>query len=148
VTITESKNLQIIPIYQNIDIADLILALDLSNIRSFIGISKSDLPPDVEISMPIVYPKQISKSIMEDGSFRWGLYRRLRKWEISWARLTETELGSLINLYAKNQPFWWQNTDESLDWYPIIIEDFFFDVIDPISLIKLYKGGMVFKEVA
>jgi hypothetical protein len=147
ISISESKIIQIVPFYRSINIIDSILVLDFSNIRRFIGVSKSDLPPGMKISMPITYPKHLSKTMTADGSYRWGFYKRLKKWELSWAKLTENGLNSLIDLYAKNQILIWQNTDESFDWYPIMIEDFFFDVIDPISLIKLYKADMVLKEV-
>jgi hypothetical protein len=147
ISISESKIIQIVPFYRSINIIDSILVLDFSNIRRFIRVSKSDLPPGMKISMPITYPKHLSKTMTADGSYRWGFYKRLKKWELSWAKLTENGLNSLIDLYAKNQILIWQNTDESFDWYPIMIEDFFFDVIDPISLIKLYKAELILKEV-
>ena len=108
--------------------------------------SEVTLPGTFTISMPVDIPKQLEKQVMSDGSFRWEFRKRHWKWSLRWTKLTKTQLDSLITLHGYNQMLRWQNNDESAIWYNVVITDFSYDVIDPISATKIYKASMNLEE--
>lgn len=98
------------------------------------------------ISMPVDMPKKIEKAVMSDGSFRWGFFKKYRKWTLNWVKATKAELDVLIGRYALDQITTWKNLDESVTVYDVVITDFSYDVVDPISTTKLYKASMNLEE--
>ena len=104
------------------------------------------VPGTFTISLVTDYPKQIEQAVMSDGSFRWAFFKKYRKWKIAWTVLTIAELDALIVRYAVNAITTWKNTDERADVIDVVITDFSYDVIDPISATKLYKASMSLEE--
>lgn len=104
------------------------------------------LPATFSISMPISYPKQIESRVMSDGSIRRGFFKRQRRWTLNWRQLTKTQLDALITIYDYDQILRWQNNDESADWYNVVITNFAYDVIDPISSTKIYIATMILEQ--
>ena len=100
------------------------------------------VPGTFTISLPTDYPKQIEQAVMSNRSFRWAFFKKYRKWKISWVKLTIAELDGLIVRYAVDAITTWKNTDERADVIDVVITDFSYDVIDPTSTIKYYKGSM------
>ena len=108
--------------------------------------SEVTLPGTFTIALPVDMPKQVDKARMSDGSFRWAFFKEYRKWSLNWTKLTKTQLDSLITLWALDQLLRWQNNDESATWYDVVITDFSYDVVDPISATKYYKASMSLEE--
>ena len=104
------------------------------------------LPGTFTISMPIAMPKQIEKGVMSDGSFRWAFFKKHRKWELEWTVLTVAQLAVLITANDHNAILRWQNLDESAVWYNVVVTDFSYDSVDPISATKYYKASMTLEE--
>ena len=99
------------------------------------------------VSMPVDIVKKIDKAVMSDGSFRWAFFKEYRKWKLSWTKLTKAELDVLIARYGPvDQITTWKNTDESVTVYDVVITDFSYDVVDPISTTKYYKASMNLEE--
>jgi len=108
--------------------------------------SEVTLPGTFTITLPVDMPKQVEKVKMSDGSFRWAFFKEYRKWKLNWTKLTKTELDTLITLWGYNQILRWQNNDESATWYEVVIIDFSYDSVDPISTTKYYKASMTLQE--
>ena len=108
--------------------------------------SEVTLPGTFTISLPVDMLKQVEKVRMSDGSFRWAFFKEHRKWSLRWTRLTKTQLDSLITLWGYNQLLHWQNNDESAIWYNVVITEFSYDSVDPISTTKYYKASMTLEE--
>ena len=104
------------------------------------------LPGTFTISLPVDMPKQVEKVKMSDGSFRWAFFKEQRKWKLNWTKLTKAQLDSLITLWEYNQLLHWQNNDESAIWYNVVITDFSYDSVDPITTTKYYKASMILEE--
>ncbi len=99
------------------------------------------------ISMPTDMPKKIDKAVMSDGSFRYAFFKEGRKWKLNWVKLTKAELDAIIARYGPiDQITTWKNLDESAVVYNVVITDFSYDVIDPISATKYYKASMNIEE--
>ena len=99
------------------------------------------------ISMPVDMPKKIEKAVMSDGSFRWAFFKEYRKWRLTWPKLTKAELDVLIARYGPIDAITtWKNTDESATVYNVVITDFSYDSVDPISATKYYKASMNLEE--
>ena len=99
------------------------------------------------ISMSVDIIKKIEKAVMSDGSFRWAFFKEYRKWSLNWTKLTKTELDVLIARYGPvDEITTWKNLDESATVYNVVITDFSYDSIDPISTTKLYKASMNLEE--
>ncbi len=98
------------------------------------------------ISIPVDMPKQIKEAVMSDGSSRYAFFKKYRKWKLNWTKATKAELDVLIDRYALNQITTWKNTDESATVYDVVITDFSYDSVDPISATKTYKASMNLKE--
>lgn len=98
------------------------------------------------ISLPTDIIKKIEKAEMSDGSARYAFFKEHRRWKLTWAVLTKAELDVLIARYALDQITTWKNTDERDDVYDVVITDFSYDVIDPISTTKYYKASMTLEE--
>ena len=108
--------------------------------------SEVTLPGTFTISLPVDMPKQVEKVRMSDGSFRWAFFKEQRKWKLNWTKLTKAQLDSLITLWGYNQLLHWQNNDESAIWYNVVITDFSYDSVDPITTTKYYKASMTLEE--
>lgn len=111
-----------------------------------IGDATDVLPGTFTISMPVDMPKQVEKARMSDGSFMWAFFKEYRRWSLNWTKLTKPELDTLITRWAYDQILKWQNNDESPIVYNVVITDFSYDSIDPISTTKLYKATMILEE--
>ena len=99
------------------------------------------------ISMAIRMPKKIEKAVMSDGSSRWAFFKEYRVWRLNWPKLTKAELDVLIARYGPvDAVTTWKNTDERADVFNVVITDFSYDVIDPISATKYYKASMTLEE--
>jgi len=108
--------------------------------------SEVTLPGTFTISLPVDMPKQVEKVKMSDGSFRWAFFKEQRKWRLNWTKLTKAQLDTLKTLWGYNQLLHWQNNDESTTWYNVVITDFSYDSVDPISATKYYKASMTLEE--
>ena len=104
------------------------------------------LPGTFTISMPIDMPRQLEKMEMSDGSYKYAFFKIQKIWNLEWTVLTKAQLDSLTTLYAMTDILRWQNNDESAVWYDVVIADFDYDSVDPISTTKLYKASMVLEE--
>ena len=104
------------------------------------------LPGTFTIEMPVDMPKQIDKGVMSDGSFRWGFFKKHRRWKLNWTVLTKVQLDTLIAANDHNAILRWQNLDESAVWYNVVVTDFSYDSVDPISTTKYYKASMTLEE--
>ena len=109
--------------------------------------SEVTLPGTFTVAMPVSMPKTIERAEMSDGSFVWAFFDNLHKvWNLDWTILTKAQLDVLITLRGYNQILRWQNNDESATWYDVVITDFDYDSVDPISTTKYYKASMTLEE--
>lgn len=104
------------------------------------------LPGTFTISMPVDMPTQTEKAKMSDGSFRWAFFEGYRKWTLNWTKATKAQLDVLIAREAVKAIQTWVNNDESAISYDVVVTDFSYDSVDPISATKLYKATMVLEE--
>ena len=104
------------------------------------------LPP-ITVALPVTVGKNIERAEMSDGSGRYNFLKGYKVWEPRFPKLTKTELDDLIYLRSLNQILRWQDTDESTTWYDVVITNFSYDSVDPISTTKLYKATMTLEEV-
>jgi len=98
------------------------------------------------IALSVHMPKPVEKARMSDGSFRWAFFPEYRIWSLNWTKLTKAQLDVLIAREALNQILTWVNNDESATSYNVVITDFSYDSVDPISTTKLYKATMTLDE--
>ena len=105
-----------------------------------------DLSGPLTITLPIDLAKQVEKARMSDGSFRWAFFQEHRKWRLNFPALLIADLDQLIRLVGYDEILKWQNLDERADIYDVVITDFSYDSIDPISTIKYYKASMTLEE--
>jgi len=108
--------------------------------------SEVTLPGTLTVSLLVDMPKQVEKARMSDGSFRWAFFQEYRTWSLNWTKLTKAQLDTVIALWVLDQILRWQNTDESTTWYDVVITNFSYDSVDPISTTKLYKATMTLDE--
>jgi hypothetical protein len=108
--------------------------------------SEVTLPATLTIELPVDLEKQIDKQTVSDGSFRWNFKKTHRVWGLNWTELTKAQLDTLTTLQAYNQILRWQNNDESATWYDVVITEFSYDCVDPISSTKIYKASMTLEE--
>jgi hypothetical protein len=108
--------------------------------------SEVTLPPTLTIELPVDLQKQIDKQTVSDGSFRWNFKKTHRAWSLNWVKLTKAQLDVLTTLQAYNKILKWQNNDESVVWYNVVITEFSYDSVDPISTTKIYKASMTLEE--
>ena len=104
------------------------------------------LTGSLTITLPIDLTKQVEKARMSDGSFRWAFFQEHRKWRLNFPALLIADLDQLIRLVGYDEILRWQNLDERADIYDVVITDFSYDSIDPISTIKYYKASMTLEE--
>lgn len=104
------------------------------------------LPGTFTISLPVHMPKPVEKVRMSDGSFRWGFFPEYMIWSLNWTKLTKAQLDVLIAREAVNAIQTWVNNDESATSYNVVVTDFSYDSVDPISTTKLYKATMTLDE--
>lgn len=112
-----------------------------------LGILDSEIIlPSITIALPITVSKKVERAEMSDGSGRYAFFKEYKGWEITFPAITKTELDALILLRSHDQILRWQNNDESADWYDVVIIDFSYDSIDPISATKYYRASMTLEE--
>ncbi len=108
--------------------------------------SETTLAGTFTISLPVDMAKQVEKVRMSDGSFRWAFFKEQGKWRLNWTKLSKAQLDALKTLRDYNQLLHWQNNDESAIWYNVVITEFSYDSVDPISATKYYKASMTLEE--
>lgn len=81
----------------------------MSDIKLGVDGSEVTLPASVSISQPVDDARQISIKTMIDGSKRPAFYSRKKVWELTWVKLTKTQLESLKTLRGKSQALNFQN---------------------------------------
>lgn len=104
------------------------------------------LPGTFTVSMPVDMPKQVEKAKMSDGSFRWAFFQVYRVWSLNWTKCTKAQLDVLIAREAVNAIQTWVNNDESATSYDVVVTNFSYDSVDPISTTKIYKANMTLEE--
>jgi len=102
--------------------------------------------PSIAIAHPVTINKKVERAEMSDGSGRYGFFKEYKGWEISFRKLTKTQLDELITLRAYNQILRWQNNDESATWYDVAIIDFKYDTLDSKSPTVHYFASMSLEE--
>jgi len=108
--------------------------------------SEVTLASSLKISLPVTYSMQKTRVEMSDGSRRWGNRKKFRIWSLAWSKLTKTELDSLITLCDLDSTLRFQNNYESSTWKDVVITDFSYDSVDPISTTKYYFASMTIEE--
>jgi len=103
--------------------------------------------PSIAIAHPVTIHKKVERAEMSDGSGRYGFFEEYKGWEISFPKLTKSELDSLVALRAENQVLRWQNNDESATWYNVVITDFDYNTADPASPTVYYFASMSLEQV-
>jgi hypothetical protein len=98
------------------------------------------------VTLPTDLIKQVEKARMSDGSFHWAFFQEHRKWRLTGTALLIADLDQLIRLVGYDEILRWQNLDERADIYEVVITDFSYDAIDPISTIKYYKASLTLEE--
>ena len=115
-----------------------------------LGVSGSEYTiPNVTIALPVSIVKQISRVVASDGTRRFGYYDSFRRWKISCAKLTQTQLDAIIAEYNRNQELSFQNTHERDTTYIVVMLDFEYDSIDPLltaEASRLYRAWFTLEE--
>lgn len=102
--------------------------------------------PSIAIVLPVNVNKKVERAEMMDGGGRYNFGKDFRDWDISFPKLTKTELDNLIYLRSLNQILRWQNPDESNKWYNVVITEFRYSSKDPASPTVYYFGSMLLEE--
>jgi hypothetical protein len=121
----------------------------------YLGISGSEilLPTitglDSLPNVPVNDIKEIQVSTMGDGSKRYALYAKKKKWAYSWGFLDADDLATLQGLYALNQQLSFQNGFGGATWYNVVILSFNYDELHNVSsdTDKYYSASMTIAEV-
>lgn len=104
------------------------------------------LTGSLTITLPTDITLQRDKARMSDGSFHWAFFQEHRRWRLNFHALLIADLDQLIRLAGYDQILKWQNLDERADIYDVVVTDFSYDCIDPISTIKYYKASLTLEE--
>jgi hypothetical protein len=112
-----------------------------------LGPSGSEITlPSIAIALPITIRKKVDRAEMSDGSARYAFFKEYKGWELTFPKLTKTELDDLITLRSYNQILKWQNNDESATWYDVVITDFSYNTKDPKSPTVYFYASMTLEE--
>lgn len=103
--------------------------------------------PSVTIALPVTVRKKVVLTEMSDGSLMASFFKEHRAWEITYPKITKSELDDLIYLRSLNEILKWQNNDESADWYDVAITDFTYNTKDYRSPTVYYFAFMSLEEI-
>lgn len=102
--------------------------------------------PSIAIPIPVVIHKKVDRTEASDGSGRYNYGVHYREWELTFPKLTQSELNDLIALREEDQILRWQNNDESATWYDVAITAFKYDTNDPASPTTFWYASMTLEE--
>lgn len=103
--------------------------------------------PSIAVAHPVTIRKKVDTPEMSDGSLMAIFFKGHRAWEITFRKLTKTQLDDLIALRAYDQVLRWQNNDESATWYDVAITDFKYNTLDSKSPTVYYFASMSLEEI-
>jgi hypothetical protein len=87
--------------------------------------------------------KLLQESTMSDGSRRFGLIAKKRRWSYSWGLLTYAELQSFQTLYGLAQVLHFQDNFESSTWYNVVFLAFTFAELRGVSATTKYYSASI-----
>lgn len=102
--------------------------------------------PSIAVAHPVTINKKVERAEMSDGSGRYNFGEEYKEWEITFPKLTKSQLDDLVALRALNQILRWQNNDESATWYNVVITDFKYNTQDFRSPTVYYFASMSLEE--